>query len=96
MDRPTREALGRLAPATKRRIRAALDALVSDPAGGKELQLELAGYRTYRVGRFRIVYRTNAMVRVVAIGPRETIYQDAARVLRPLAERRRRYPRPAT
>jgi len=30
----------------------------------------------------RIIYATNQIVELVAIGPRETIYADAARLLR--------------
>jgi mRNA-degrading endonuclease RelE of RelBE toxin-antitoxin system len=49
---------------------------------GKLLHLELEGCRSVRVGRLRIVYRTNSATDVVAIGPRETIYADAGRSLR--------------
>ncbi|MBI2325084.1 MAG: type II toxin-antitoxin system RelE/ParE family toxin [Chloroflexi bacterium] len=74
-------------------MRAALDEIRSDPTAGNDLQLELTGYRSLRVGRLRIVYRTGATTEVIAIGPRETIYQDAARLLRPMAERRTPYTR---
>jgi mRNA-degrading endonuclease RelE of RelBE toxin-antitoxin system len=45
---------------------------------------ELAGLRSFRIGHFRIVYRTlpSRMIDVVAIGPRRTIYHDTARLLR--------------
>lgn len=84
------EALRGLPPGPKRRSRAALDAIRSDPGAGKELRLDLSGWRTYRVGRLRIVYRAASEVQVLLVGPRETIYQEAARLLRPLAERRGR------
>lgn len=72
-------------------MRAALDVIRSDPDAGKELQLEFAGYRRVRVGRLRIVYRVGPEIEVLAIGARETIYEDVARMLKPLRERRARY-----
>ena len=68
----------------KRKVRAGLDLIRRDPAAGKELRDELAGLRSLRVGRFRIVYRVAArrLIDLVAIGPRRTIYQETLRRLR--------------
>ena len=72
-----------LHPEQKRRVRTALDRLLSEPDAGKELKGDLGGWRSLRVGRFRIVYRaTRATIDVAAIGPRSTIYLDAARLMR--------------
>lgn len=72
-----------LHPEQKHRVRTALDRLVAQPDVGKELKGDLAGWRSLRVGRFRIVYRaTRSTVDVAAIGPRSTIYLDAARLAR--------------
>ena len=80
-----------LHPILKRRIRAALSDLLSDPTCGKPLKGELEGYWTLRVGRHRIVYRPDADgLEIVAIGPRRTIYEEAARSM--LKRRRRRRP----
>jgi len=71
-----------LSPAIKRKIRDGLDALLGDPAEGKPLRAELAGLWSLRVGRFRIIYRPQgAILEIVAIGPRETIYQEAGRLM---------------
>lgn len=45
---------------------------------------ELAGLRSLRGGRSRIVYRIAArrLIDLVAIGPRRTIYQETLRLLR--------------
>ena len=78
-----RDVLRRLPPATKRKERAALDALQSDPALGEPLHRELTGRFRVRVGSLRIVYRVAARNIVVsAIGPRRTIYLDLEREAR--------------
>ena len=69
-------------PEQKRRVRVALDAIRENPATGKALVEELAGWRSLRVGQFRIVYReAGKVIEGGAIGPRATIYEDAARRL---------------
>ncbi len=78
-----RDVLRRLPPATKRKVRAALDALRSDPALGEPLHRELTGRFRIRVGQLRIVYRIReALLEVVAIGVRATIYADLERQAR--------------
>ncbi len=70
----------RLAPVTKRKVRAALAELARDPRLGEPLHRELTGYSRLRVGDLRIVYRPHrGGIDVVAIGPRRTIYVHLAR-----------------
>ena len=73
-----------LHPELKRKVRAGLDVIRTDPSAGKELRDELAGLRSLRVGRFRIVYRIapRRLIDLVAVGPRRTIYQETLRLLR--------------
>jgi mRNA interferase RelE/StbE len=72
-----------LHPDIKRRFRAALDDMLADPGVGKALRDELSGFRSCRVGRFRIVYRlAGTVIEVVAIGPRNTIYEETWRLVR--------------
>lgn len=72
-----------LHPDQKRRVRTALDRLLSEPDAGKKLEGDLGGWRSLRLGRFRVVYRaTRATIDVAAIGARSTIYLDAARLTR--------------
>ena len=67
----------------RRRVRTALDGLLQNPDLGKPLVQELAGWWSLRVGQLRIVYRrVRTGVEVAVIGPRATIYLDAARRLR--------------
>ena len=68
-----------LHPALKRKVRAALQAILDDPYAGKALRNELQGLRSYRVGRFRIIYRLRRDVELVAIGPRDSIYVETYR-----------------
>ena len=70
-------------PQIKRKLRAGLDLLCVDAHAGKALQAELAGLRSLRVGRFRIVYRvaTRRIIDIVTIGPRETIYEQSIRLV---------------
>jgi mRNA interferase RelE/StbE len=70
-----------LHPDLKRSVRSALDAIADAPSIGEPLRGELAGLWRYRVRRFRIVYapdRAARVVRVVAVGPRRSIYEEVA------------------
>lgn len=68
----------------KKKVRAALQAIVETPTHGKPLTEELAGMRSYRVGRFRIIYRLaeDRMIEVVTIGPRRYVYEETFRKVR--------------
>jgi len=72
-----------LHPQLKKKVRAALEAILSAPASGKELKEELAGLRSLRVSRYRIIYRISAgrRIEIVAIGPRDRIYEETYRML---------------
>ncbi len=70
-----------LHPVLKRKVRAALQAILDDPYAGKVLCNELQGLRSYRVGRFRIIYRLRRDVELVAFGPRDAIYVETYRQL---------------
>jgi mRNA interferase RelE/StbE len=72
-------------PNLKRKIRAALQTILTDPMSGKALKDELEGLRSFRVGKFRVVYRVKAkgrIVEIVAIGPRKRIYEETFLLLR--------------
>ncbi len=72
-----------LHPNIKRKIKAALHAIIADPFTGKALGDELSGLRSYRVSRFRIVYRLaqDKVLEIIAIGPRERIYEETFRLI---------------
>ena len=73
-----------LHPELKRKVRAGLDLIRSEPGAGKLLKDELVGLRSLRVGRFRIIYRVGPRhtIHLVAVGPRHCIYEETLRVLR--------------
>ena len=73
-----------LHPEIKRKIKGSLKSIATEPNAGKPLKDELEGLRSFRVSRFRIVYRIAARseIQVVAIGPRERIYEETYRLIR--------------
>lgn len=72
-----------LHPQIKRKIRSALDEILKEPASGKLLRGELAAYRSFRVGKIRIIYREkHGIIEIVAIGRREVIYYETTLLLR--------------
>lgn len=77
------ESLRRMHPDLKRKIKSSFKIIVADPYQGKALKDELAGMRSLRVSRFRIIYRLREhLIEVVAVGPRERIYEETAFLLR--------------
>jgi mRNA interferase RelE/StbE len=82
---PVAEVIRHLPPALKRSIKHAIRAISVDPNCGEPLQKELEGYWKFKVRRFRIVYRidrTHRIIRIVAVGHRRTIYEEATEQLR--------------
>lgn len=75
-------------PYLKRRIRTALKAILADPSSGKTLKNELAGLQSYRVGTFRIIYRSSGkIIELDAIGPRTKIYGETYDILKRTKEK---------
>ncbi len=71
-------------PRLKRKIRAGLQHIVTDPESGKSLKDDLESLKSYRISRFRIIYRISSKqtIDVVAVGPRKTIYEETYRIIR--------------
>lgn len=79
------EVIRSLHPDLKRSIKAAVRAIATDPECGEPLMRELDGLWKYRVRRFRIVYaidRKTSTIRLVAVGHRQSIYEDLTAKLR--------------
>ena len=70
-------------PNLKKRIRAALEEILNDPHCGKALKEELGGLRSFRVKRFRIIYKVSSKseIIIVALGPRKSIYEETFRII---------------
>lgn len=71
-------------PDLKKKVRASLQLILSDPHSGKSLKDDLSGLWSFRVGGFRIIYRTadSIVIEIVAIGPRERIYEKTFKLLK--------------
>jgi mRNA interferase RelE/StbE len=80
----TADFLRSLHPEIKRKIRAALDIIASQPSAGKSLQDQLKGLKSLKVGRFRIIYKvaSGRIIEIVAVGPRQTVYEETYRLLK--------------
>jgi mRNA interferase RelE/StbE len=71
-------------PQLKRKIRAGLRHIVTEPGSGKYLKDELEGLRSYRIGRFRNIYRISSkqIIGIVALRPRKIIYEETYRIIK--------------
>jgi len=79
MAQAVRDLLIHLPPPLKRKVKLAFQALAEDPYQAKPLKDELAGLRSFRVMRSRIIFRIKgSSVEIVAFGPRKDIYYRAA------------------
>ena len=59
-----------------------MDDIAEDPACGKPLEAELHGLWTLRIGSYRVIYRPDKnSTSIVTIGPRDTIYEETARLI---------------
>ena len=75
------ELIRKMHPHLKKRIKASLKIILSDPSSGKVLKDELTG-QSYRVGPFRIIYRlSGTIIELIAIGPRRQIYGETYKIL---------------
>ena len=71
-------------PLLKKRVKAALSQISNDPYCGKVLKEELSGLRSYRIKRFRIIYKVSKkkQINITALGPRKYIYEETFRIIR--------------
>ncbi len=77
--------LKKLHPVIKSHIRSGLRGILKDPHSGKALKDELKGLRSYRVKRYRIIYRVRLdrhQIDIITIGPRKIIYEETFRNLK--------------
>ncbi len=71
-----RKQTSRLPPNLKFLVRRAMDDIREKPEIGKSLEEDLAGYRSYRIGKYRLIYRiTEDRLVLEAVGPRSDIYE---------------------
>jgi len=85
IPRHVAEVIRHLPPEVKRGVKGAIRALARDPNLGAPLLRELEGLWKYRVSRFRVVYsidRRQRVLRILAVGHRRRIYEEALRLAR--------------
>lgn len=71
------ESIRGMHPHLKKKIRASLKIILTNPLEGKPLKEELKGLVSFRVSRFRIIYRIKkSAIEIVALGPRNRIYEE--------------------
>ena len=72
-----------LHPDLKSRAKTALKSILQDPHSGKALKEELNGLRSFKIRRFRLIYRISSgkIVEIIAIGPRKNIYKETFRLI---------------
>jgi mRNA-degrading endonuclease RelE of RelBE toxin-antitoxin system len=75
--------ISRLPPDNRRLVREALDELRQEPFAGDDLQDELAGFKSFKPRRFRIIYTIDddqRVIQVFYVGHRRDVY-DRFRLL---------------
>ncbi|MCL7489662.1 MAG: type II toxin-antitoxin system RelE/ParE family toxin [Desulfobulbaceae bacterium] len=73
-----------LHPLIKSHLRSAFATILEDPFCGKSLKEELHGLKSYRVKRYRIIYRIvrkKKELEIIAIGPRRNIYEETFKII---------------
>lgn len=73
-----------LEPRIKSRIKISIERLQDHPLEGKPLSGELHGFRSQRVGDYRIIYNIKSdrkLLYILYVGHRKSVYQEAKRKL---------------
>jgi mRNA interferase RelE/StbE len=83
VPKDVRELIRKMHPSLKKKVKASLKIILSEPYSGKTLMDELSGLRSFRISSFRIIYRIKEpeQIELVAIGPRERIYEETFRII---------------
>lgn len=74
----------KLHPTVKTAIRTGIDEMMKAPLAGHELQFELSGFRSFRIARYRIIYRINeeeSCIEIHYVGPRRDVYESFREIL---------------
>ena len=89
MPDETADFIRHMHPEIKKKIKSSLEIILSDPHAGKSLKGELTGLKSFRTGRFRIVYKISSkqIIDIVFVGPRRIIYEITYRLLKKETDR---------
>jgi mRNA interferase RelE/StbE len=83
VPKEVKELIRTMHPSLKKKVKASLKIILIEPLSGKALLDELSGLRSFRVSSLRIIYRIKEpeQIELVAIGPRERIYEETFRMI---------------
>jgi mRNA interferase RelE/StbE len=83
VPKDVKELIRTMHPSLKNKVKASLKIILSEPYSGKTLMDELSGLRSFRISSFRIICRIKEpeQIELVAIGPRERIYEETFRMI---------------
>jgi len=83
VPKDVQELIRTMHPSLKKKVKASLKIILSEPYSGKALMDEFSGLRSFRVSSFRIIYRIKEteQIELVALGPRERIYEETFRII---------------
>ena len=79
--------LSKLPPENKKMIKAGLKALSQSPDSGAELQENLSGFKSYKLKRYRIIYKLTEdnTIQIYFIGHRRDVYEQFQSLLQKLS-----------
>ena len=78
------ERIRKLHPLIKKEVREGIRVLLDNPLLGYALHDELAGYWSFRVRTYRVIFRPNddeSTLDVVFVGPRRSVYEELRTLL---------------
>ena len=82
------ELLSKFHPENKKQIKAAIKELRQDLHSGGDLEEELSGFKSYKMKRYRILYKLNEaenVIEVYYVGHRRDVYDQFRLLLNKLA-----------
>jgi len=83
VPRDVKELIRTMHPSLRKKVKASLKIILSEPYSGKGLKDELSGLKSFRISSFRIIHRIKEpdQIELVAIGPRGRIYEETFRMI---------------
>jgi mRNA interferase RelE/StbE len=81
--------LSKFHPEKKKLIKAALKELCTEPYSGNDLQEELSGFKSYKLKRYRILYRIDDeedTIKIYYVGHRRDVYEQFRALLSELKD----------
>ena len=77
-----------LPPENKKMIKAGIKVLAQAPDSGGDLQEELSGFKSYKLKRYRVIYKFSEednIIRIYYVGHRRDVYEQFHTLLKKLS-----------